>query len=101
VGKGEEVDYNAKTPYGEGSLYITSRNGHQGVVQLLRQQKNFEIETKTALGDTPLHGASFSSYKWIVKLLLREGVDAEATSNAGCTALNLATKNGLMVTLRS
>ncbi|EKX53848.1 hypothetical protein GUITHDRAFT_57314, partial [Guillardia theta CCMP2712] len=57
-------------------------------------QSGFPLDRRDAHGNTPLMVASQNGHKRLVKMILRNGADPNATNHQGNTALHFATAYG-------
>jgi ankyrin repeat protein len=76
-------------------LHITSFFGHEDLtLKLIERGAEVDARSTNAMKNTPLHAAAAGRKLNIVKLLLAEGANANATQEGGWTALHAAAQNG-------
>lgn len=63
---------------------------------MLDYGKRVNIDARTYLSQTPLHLAVLSGHKAVVQLLIRAGIDLNATDHEGNTALHMAVSAGFI-----
>ncbi|KAG8418527.1 hypothetical protein J3459_012361 [Metarhizium acridum] len=89
------VDEEGNTP-----LHIAAREGHVGVILMLPDTPQFEVNAKNAKGWTPLHmAANFGDFR-TVKELLKLSADIELVTDNNDTPLLLAAASGHRLTTR-
>jgi ankyrin repeat protein/tetratricopeptide (TPR) repeat protein len=74
------------------ALHIATEVNNIPITKRLLQEKTTEIDAQAAHGLTSLHLASGKGHLNMVKLLLREGADANLTDSFGGTALSYAVR---------
>lgn len=75
-------------------LHFAAWNGNKDVIDCLLANGN-DINAKGSFNSTPLHYAVYGRDKHFVTILLAHGADPDAIeSHSGCTALQLARKQG-------
>jgi ankyrin repeat protein len=87
------VDVSAQTNYGLTPLHSASSNGHVDIALFLLDHGADPM----ACGKdkrTPLHLASYFRKLEVANLLLERGVDVDAEDDEGCTAYQIAVRNG-------
>jgi ankyrin repeat protein len=88
------ADVNARHNNGGTALMTASQQGHAAVVRELLA-RGADVSASSIRGRTALYAASFSGRCEVLReLLKRDGVDANAQSNDGCTPLMAACGDG-------
>ena len=75
-------------------LHILAKLGDIKTVNIDLNQKHIDINIKNYDNETPLHEATKNGHKEMVKLLILNGADKDATNKIGDTPLHLASFNG-------
>ena len=83
--------YNAQ---GLTPLFLASRDGHEGIVELLSSQQETNLESGDAEAHTPLCVAVANGHLRIFARLLRRGADPHAKDKNGMIPLHIAAKRG-------
>jgi len=88
------VDVNAKTSDGYTALMVVSKMGNEEIINAVRE--DLMKRKEGVMNITELVTASRNKYKQIAELLLKNGADVNAKTNAGETALYLSSKHCTM-----
>lgn len=75
-------------------LSVAARNGHKGIVELLVQMDNVNINSLSEDGRSPIFLAAGNGHEDIVTLLIDAGADPRLTCQDGDTALSIAERYG-------
>ena len=94
-----EVDLNHQKISNYTALHVAVSRKHADVVQVLIDA-GADIETRGALGSSPLHLASDLGELATVKMLVEAGADVRATDDKGATCLMFAAYHGHTDTVR-
>lgn len=74
-------------------LDIALKHGYSDIIEFLNKKLDPEINKRDEDGNTPLLIASTNGNAFLVKLLIKAGVDVNQSNYAGLTPLFIATKN--------
>lgn len=81
-------------------LHVASSCGLTAVVRRLLEDRQVDVDGRSAAGDTALHLAAFGGHAEIVKALIAAGANVHATTPEGATAMVLAgTRDDIRVIL--
>ncbi|OCK72965.1 ankyrin, partial [Lepidopterella palustris CBS 459.81] len=77
------------------ALLKAAENGREGIVKLLVEQDDVDINSKDGVGKTPLSWAAKKGRTEVVRLLLTEsGININSKDGAGKTPLSWAAEEG-------
>uniref|UniRef100_A0A8R1E5D5 ANK_REP_REGION domain-containing protein n=1 Tax=Caenorhabditis japonica TaxID=281687 RepID=A0A8R1E5D5_CAEJA len=84
------VEFDNDNIKGTPPLWAASAAGHLGIVKLLVEQANADVNQATNTQSTPLRGACYDGHLDIVKYLLEHGADPHLPNRHGHTCLMIA-----------
>merc|ERR1711998_759865 len=84
----------AATDDGSTPLFQACQNGHEGVVRLLVEEANAEVNKVNGKNQTPINIAAYTGHLGVVRFLLSKGADCTIENDWGFTPLTNARAQG-------
>ena len=75
-------------------LYVACQFGHEGVVRLLVEEANAEVNKVNGKNQTPINIAAYRGHLGVVRFLLSKGADCTIVNDWGFTPLTNARAQG-------
>ena len=76
------------------AISLVCQNGHEGVVRLLVEEANAEVNKVNGKNQTPINIAAYAGHLGVVRFLLSKGADCTIKDQWGDTPLASARAKG-------
>ena len=84
----------AQTGTGSTPLFMACQKGHEGVVRLLVEEANAEVNKVNGKNQTPINIAAYKGHLGVVRFLLSKGADCTIKDQWGDTPSGAARAKG-------